>query len=386
MLLLFVIIIVKQNKFEKTTNKILNILNSNIDNINKIHRSNIISKLKNTIHIYSQFQIIQKISNADYVSLAKCNYINNKINLDFLFSIDDNTNIMKKSLLDDVSLCANCFSLDDLNPNHNIKIIDIDKIKSESEAVFHIIKYFKVKKIYRKNIYDENDILTNIIFFSYEDENYIMNDDDKNEICRIIKEEEKNILKVDSISNDDISKDHIKKISRKRKFVTKIYIALLSLLTIIALHDGFIINSNEVFDYYFKPEQISVVRGDNSHIYENEELQYIYSIYNSNEYDSIVMEFEKYFSKYSEAENEYNYYYAGVASLFAKEPGKALNFFNKIDTTSIFEESANWYKAGCYLMKNDVLSATKILKKIAEDPHNYYNKSASKILKIRIRN
>ena len=164
---------------------------------------------------------------------------------------------------------------------------------------------------------------------------------------------------------------------------------LLLLLTLFVLHDVIIIDSEEVFNYYFEPARIMVTRGgvEDDNIKESyvEKLDSIYYNYNLENYDKATIGFEEYFEKYGYT-NDYDLYYAGMSALFSNNPDKALNFFTKIDKDSLLYEDVEWCIVGCYLLKNNIYLARNLLKKIANEPRNYYKDSAEKILKIKIRN
>jgi hypothetical protein len=379
MLILFIIIIFKQNKTENTTNKMFSILDYNIDNINKIHRLNVVKRLKSNLDIYSKYQIIQKVSKANYVSLLRCDYSNRSIDLDVIFTIDQHSNIYKKFFLDNIKINAKFLTNDIINNNYEIKKLDFNSLNNETFV--SLIRKSNINNIYYKNIYNEQGILEYVTLFLYKDNDLLNND--IVEIDRILKEAEKGILEIDKSSDDDIKSIVKNKRDKKIKnysFIKKLFVFITTSLILFFIFSSIRIDSEKIFNYYFEPSQIyHVARGGE----QESDIRDIYVKFNNKNFKETTILFDEYFNEYGY--NDYDVFYAGLSALFNDEPDKALELFNKMSKDTIYNESVEWFISGCYLLKGDVESAKEILNKIANESVHDYKESAIKILKYKIK-
>jgi len=366
--ILFLIAYFRQLKNENVSKKLYNFLNTNIDIFKEIDRKRYISDIKNSIDIYSKFQIIQKISKSDYVTLFKYNYSEKIVQLDFLFSIDNNGRVVKNSVFDDVSNI--------LTKNKNINLCELD-VSGADVKCQDIIKNYNLNKIYYKNILDENDTdkKSPIAFMLI---SYVDGDIEKYDIAEINR-----ILKDNPIKfKKNVNKNDYTIEKQKRKDKYNLYLSFLFVfIFLLFMCSIFYTNSHnppdKIFNTYFYNHDIpaGVTRG-NSNVN-------IYSIGIQKFYDGDYLEAFNNFEKSIENGEKHGllFFYAGLSAMFSDKPDIALEYFSQYNIDSALFEDAEWYKVGCYLLKNDVNEAKLILKKISEDPDNSYNRKAFDILK-----
>ena len=185
MCLLFLFVYSKQKKCKIVYNNLYNFINKNIDFLTEIHHKQIANELQNSIKIYSKFQVIQKISKSDYLSFFK---FDSNLNFNYLFLIDNKGNIVQHSNFDKFIITEElkkskviknnseellCIELNNINENENF-----DNISS-------IIKSRELNKFYYKNLFNEKT--TGFFVLSYKDKEFVLDEDDKFEILRILE-------------------------------------------------------------------------------------------------------------------------------------------------------------------------------------------------------
>lgn len=181
-------IYLRQFKTKKVSDNLISILDKNVDLLTEFYRKQEIVNLKHTIQLYSQFQIILKISHADFISFFKYDYSRKYVILHFLLSVDDKGTIVQESMLDKLPATSNLLTLNILKAGgEDLYSINVDQIKEKDEKVYQIMKYRNINKLYYQNIFKEVENPLGFISISYKDENYEIPEGDKNEILRIIE-------------------------------------------------------------------------------------------------------------------------------------------------------------------------------------------------------
>lgn len=174
---------IKQIKFEKMSNQLIEVLNRNVEFLNEMNKKKEIQELKNTIKIYTQCQVISKVANCDYVSFFKYDYSKENISLNFMLSVDKNGSMIHNSLLYDMKnnlLTLNLkFNYDDLY------FKNINEI--ENNNIVYVMKKNNVSKFYYQNIYKDLDTPIGFIALAFNDDKYIIPNEDKVEIIRMIE-------------------------------------------------------------------------------------------------------------------------------------------------------------------------------------------------------
>jgi hypothetical protein len=231
----FLILHFKQLKNEKIFIDLYKFLEKNFGYLGEVYKRKIESELRNSIHVFSQFQIIQKISNADYVTFFKYNYSKRIVELDFIFSLDRSGRMVQDSIFNNITLTGNLLTLDAFR-SINCDLCDLDLCEFENKCpeIYGFMTQRELKKIYFKNIFKDDKKETPIAFIviSYKD-NYNLNVDDKNEIKRMIKSIRE---KMDfNLSNISVENVEIEKKPIRKKFNIKLYLFIIFSLLMASL-------------------------------------------------------------------------------------------------------------------------------------------------------
>ena len=185
---LVAMIYIRQQKYKIVSNDLIKILSKNVDFLNDFYRRQEVIQLKSTIQLYSQFQVILKISKANYISFFKYDYSNKFVVLHFLLSINDKGVILQDSKLEDLPVASSLVTLNIMKSDNNeLYSILVDEVKDKDESVYNVMKKRGVNKMYYQNIYKEELNPLGYIAISYKDGEYMLPDDDKIEIIRIIE-------------------------------------------------------------------------------------------------------------------------------------------------------------------------------------------------------
>lgn len=168
---------IRQLKFEKMSNQLIKVLNQNVEFLNNMNKEKEIQEIKNTIKIYSQCQVISKVANCDFVSFFKYD----SKNINFILSVDKNGTMIHNSLLYDIEILTLDlkFNYDDL---YFKNINDV-----ENNNIFYVMKKNDISKFYYQNIYKDLDTPIGFIALSFKDDKYIIPNEDKVEIIRLIE-------------------------------------------------------------------------------------------------------------------------------------------------------------------------------------------------------
>jgi hypothetical protein len=182
------LIYIRQFKHKKVTDDFIKILNKNVDFLTELSRKQETIQLKNTIKLYSQFQVILKISKCDYISFFKYDYSKRYVILHFLLSTDEKGSIIQESMLDKLPATSNLLTLNIINSDDtDLHSINASEIREKDDKVYQIMKYRNISKMYYQNIFKDMDNPLGFIALSYIDENFIIPEADKIEILRIIE-------------------------------------------------------------------------------------------------------------------------------------------------------------------------------------------------------
>lgn len=185
---LVTIVYIRQIKYKKVSDDLIKILNKNVEFLTEFSRKQETIQLKNTIKLYSQFQVILKISNCDFISFFKYDYSKRYIVLHFLLSIDDKGTIVQESMLDKLPATSNLLTLNIINSDDtDLHSIKASEIREKDDKVYQIMKYRGISKIYYQNLFKDKENPLGFISLSYKDENFDLPEADKIEILRIIE-------------------------------------------------------------------------------------------------------------------------------------------------------------------------------------------------------
>ena len=123
MMIFFLIILnYNQKKNKKLFKNLDKFLNKNLSLLVEINKKKIISDLNNSIQIYSKFQIIQKVSNANFVSFFTYDHSKKFIDLNFMFSIDNDSKIIQDSIFNGLSITGELLAFDILKSGNDLLI------------------------------------------------------------------------------------------------------------------------------------------------------------------------------------------------------------------------------------------------------------------------
>jgi len=173
---------------EKSYLELFKILSKNTEFLTEYQKKQEITQLKNTIKIYSQFQIILKISKCDFVTFFKYDYSNRYVILHFLLSIDSKGCIIQENSLDKLPISGNLLALNVLKSDDtDLYTLYTDEIKGKNDIVYHSTKEKGVNKIYYQNVFINRENPLGFITLSYKDKNFELPEDDKVEVLRIIE-------------------------------------------------------------------------------------------------------------------------------------------------------------------------------------------------------
>ena len=180
---LVIIIYLKQKEYKKNSDNLISILNTNVEFLTELHKKHAIMELKRAIDLYSQFQIVLKISKCDYVSFFKYDYSKRYILLHFILSIDNNGKIIHTDILDGLPVTADFKILNILkSDDKDLYFLTINEIKEKNDL---FIK--DINTIYYQNIFKNKENPFGFISLLYKNENYLLPEEDKIEILRVIE-------------------------------------------------------------------------------------------------------------------------------------------------------------------------------------------------------
>jgi len=187
-LMLVLVIYIKQQTYKKNSDGLIRILSNNVQFLTDLHRKQEVIDLKKAIDLYSQFQIILKISKCDYVTFFKYDYSKRHILLHFILSIDINGKIIHTDALDKMPLTANLSMLTILKSDDNdLYPLLLNEIEEKNYYMFKSIKNRGINTIFYQNIIKNKETPIGFISLGYKSENYIIPQEDKVEILRIIE-------------------------------------------------------------------------------------------------------------------------------------------------------------------------------------------------------
>lgn len=173
-------------KCKKISIQVIDILSKNIIFLNELYKKKEALEIGKNIKIYSQFKVIAKVAKCDYISFFKYDHTKDQSILDFVFTLEG------ESFIDDTllySLGMNVLALDSFKfKSNDLYYYNIDDMKYENINIYRAMKYKGTNKVYYQNIYIDSDNPTGLVAISYKDISYIIPDDDKHEILRMINQ------------------------------------------------------------------------------------------------------------------------------------------------------------------------------------------------------
>ena len=134
---------------------------------------------------------------------------------------------------------------------------------------------------------------------------------------------------------------------------------------------------NRLLTAHFIPyDELLSTRGQKTHVTLSEALE----SYNEKNYSEAVSRFDSYLKEHPQ---DYQaWFYFGVSQLAADKNADALNSFNiVIDNKTIFQDSAEWYKALALLKLDHSAEAKRLLDQIAHTEGHDYQAKASALLR-----
>jgi hypothetical protein len=182
------IIYVKQKTYKKNSDNLIKILNSNVQFLNDLYKKHEVVELKKAIDLYSQFQIILKMSKCDYVSFFKYDYSKRYIVLHFILSVDSNGRIHHTDILDKLPLTANLSMLNILkSDDDDLYNLPINEIEGKNDDLLISLRNKGISTIYYQNIFKNKENPLGFVSLGYKTENYVLPQEDKVEILRVIE-------------------------------------------------------------------------------------------------------------------------------------------------------------------------------------------------------
>jgi hypothetical protein len=184
-------VVIKMLEYEKKCKKISTLIEDDLkilNTLNTLHKNQEIINLKKTIELYSQFQILLKISKCDYISLFKYDYTKKFVILHFLLSVDEKGVILQDSKLEDLPVASSVITLNIMrSDNDNLYSLLVDEVKEKDITIYNIMLKRGINKIYYQNIYKDEFNPLGYVAISYKNINYELPEEDKIEILRIIE-------------------------------------------------------------------------------------------------------------------------------------------------------------------------------------------------------
>lgn len=178
----------KQKEYKKNSDQLIDILSKNVEFLTELYKKQEVINLKKSIDLYSQFQIILKISKCDYVSFFKYDYSSRYIILHFILSIDSNGSIIQMNLLDNLPVTANLSILNILKSDDNdLYLLSPSEIEGKNDDLFGHLTEHGINTIYYQNVFKSKENPLGFISLAYKNEKHILPKDDKIEILRIIE-------------------------------------------------------------------------------------------------------------------------------------------------------------------------------------------------------
>lgn len=381
MVIFFIITYIKQLKSQKVSNELYNFLDKNLEFLNTMHRKKVAAQIKNSLEVYLQFQIIQKITKADYITFFKYDYSKKYVGLNFMFSIDANGSMIQNSIFEDLSLTGNLLTMDVFKSiNCDLCDLKLNDFEHKCPEIHGFMKQKEVHKIYFRNIFKDQNHESPVAFIvvSYKDANHILSDDDKNEIKRILNTI--NDIDVDSPSSELLkikktNEDIIKDPNHHKRINSISLIGMLSLIFILLFKTCYIDSTHYIFSQYFEPPQImSVSRGLVKTPFERGLIEY-----NEGNYKESLGFFEE---SLKDDTSNLGLFYAGVSSLFLdkEDPKKCLHYFSRIEENTALHDEINWYSAACYFKLRDYEKTKEILDSLSHES-KFYSKKAFNLLR-----
>jgi hypothetical protein len=167
---------------------LLKIISKNVDFLIDFYKKQEVTYLKNTIELYSQFQIILKISKCDFISFFKYDYSKRYVVLHFILSVDEKGTIIQESMLDNLPASSNLLTLNIMkSDDKDLYSITTKELKDKNIKSYEVMEYREIKNIYYQNIFNNKENPLGFVTISYKNENYVIPDSDKIEILRIIE-------------------------------------------------------------------------------------------------------------------------------------------------------------------------------------------------------
>lgn len=189
LLILLLNIIIYYNLYNQKifSDNLVDALTENIDFINDFQTELEIHHLKKIIKLYSQFQIILRISKCDYVSFFKYNYAKKYVDIHFILSVDSNGFIIQESLLDNTPVASNFLTLDIMNSSQDcFNLITESYMKDNATYIYNAMRNKEVKKMYYNNIYKNSGTPFGFLLISYKDDSYELSEKEESEVLKII--------------------------------------------------------------------------------------------------------------------------------------------------------------------------------------------------------
>lgn len=182
------IIYIKQMRHKESYLNLLKIISKNVDFLIDFYKKQEVTYLKNTIELYSQFQIILKISKCDFISFFKYDYSKRYVVLHFILSVDEKGTIIQESMLDNLPASSNLLTLNIMkSDDKDLYSITTKELKDKNIKSYEVMEYREIKNIYYQNIFNNKENPLGFVTISYKNENYVIPDSDKIEILRIIE-------------------------------------------------------------------------------------------------------------------------------------------------------------------------------------------------------
>jgi len=177
-------------KRRKNSNDLAYVLNKNMELLVHFERKHDIKQLKNSIQLYSLFQIVLKIANADYVSFFKYDYSKKFLPINFIVTVDKKGHAIQKSELDNIPASSNLLTLDIIRSDDKdlcYKYVEDIKSDCDDNIIYNAYNSKEISKLYYQNIFVDCDMPTGFIIFAYKNKDFVIPEYDKEDILNIIE-------------------------------------------------------------------------------------------------------------------------------------------------------------------------------------------------------
>lgn len=181
------LMIAKKFLFCKNCDKVIRTLDANLDLLNLVYEKQHHGDLRKMIELYSNVQMILKLTESSFISLFRYDYSKKYIILHFMFSINKTGEIIHESYLDNLPATSNMLNLEIMKSSEDkLHTLFVDDIKDVDIKIYQNMRVRNIHKIYFKNLMNGIDSPIGYVSFCYEND-YILDEHQQEETLRLMK-------------------------------------------------------------------------------------------------------------------------------------------------------------------------------------------------------